>query len=97
MRFQLLLSPMAAYGHPNMKPTIIWGTASGIQALLRKEELFGFFPSMLAALVRPWLSLLHRKMSKKDKRRVKKNTAVAKYQMVKKTLKRDGTVSVSMP
>lgn len=63
--------PMGAYGHPNKKPTLLFGTAT-------------------------WIKKLYRKLTAKDKRRLQANKAVAKYQMVKKTIsKTTGKISVS--
>lgn len=63
--------PMAAYGHNNRKPTILFGTVR-------------------------YMTKFARKMTKKDHRRLLKNQAQKKHQMVKKTIcKTTGKVQVT--
>ena len=49
---------------------------------------------MSASLLRPYIGAFGRKMTGRDKRRVKKNKAIRKYQMVKKPVDKTGRLRV---
>lgn len=92
------LSPMGAYGHPNAKPTILFGT-TWLECKMA-EWYYTIHLCVKLILVlwgiqpRPYIESFKRKMTEKDKRRIKKNKAVKKFQMVKKTINKNGKVQV---
>ena len=54
-----------------------------------------FIPIVLSAfMLSPYLETFKKKLTEKDKRRIQKNKAVAKHQMVKKTISKRGRPQV---
>lgn len=57
-------------------------------------EASSYVSSGVVGSVRTWIGLLHRKLTKKDKKRIKRNAKNAKHQMVTKKTLPEGKVSV---
>lgn len=73
---------MGAYGHRSEKPTVCFGTASEPKPshALKKHGL------------RPWIPELKKKMTEKDKQRIKRAKADTTQAMVRKTRDEHGNV-----
>ena len=56
-----------------------------------------FYLIYIGATLRPWLELMKRKMSKRDKKRVAAKKGKKKYQMTTKKLNAAGKLSVPSP
>lgn len=93
---------MGAYGHPNCKPTLLFGTlppacnSASFQCELTCITRVGWGACSFSGL-RPYMALFRKKLTMKDKRRIAKNKAVKKHQMVKKSIsKTTGRTVVSL-
>lgn len=93
---------MGAYGHHSSKPTVLFGSA---QLACKRfilivpachDGLMMMHGACFPSRPRPYLSKFARKLNAKDKRRIAKNKAIKKLEMVKKTISKDGKVQVKL-
>ena len=90
------LSPMGAFGHPNCKPTLLMGS------VCLACKIFNCISACIQHMMllcrelqpRPYLPSFKRKLTAKDTRRLQKNKAMKRHQMVKKTISKSGKVQV---
>lgn len=85
------LSPMGAYGHTSVKPTVLFGTMP--------EPCGSAMPCVYSTYMRlrPYIDDFKRKLTKRDRRRINKNKAIKKFQTVRKTIsKKSNKVQVQL-